>query len=142
MSTNEEIAKKTKLSIAKFVKKYGWEKFRDVEAEVIEKVSDFDECVFDTDEGIIMRNENIINLKRNALIVLLTADRKIITSRLKRVPALTKSNYTYKIKEILKEHEERHKKAADYAIDTSRLLPEEVCELIVHYFQMELNKIQ
>ena len=120
VSTDDEIVKKTKMSIAKFVQKYGWDRFRDIETDVIEKISDFDECVFDAGGGIVMRNENIINLKRSALIILLTADIKTI-------------------KNILQEREPRYKKAADYTIDTSRLSPEEACDLITHYIQMELQ---
>ena len=142
ISTDEEIVKKTKLSIPKFVKKYGWDKFREIESDVIENISNFDECVFDTGGGIVMRNENIINLKRNALIVLLAADIKTITNRIKdskKRPPLTKKNYFDEIKEVIEERELRYKKAADYTIDTSRLSPEETCDLIMHYVQMELQ---
>lgn len=144
ISTDEEIEKKTKLSIEKFVKKYSWDKFREVESEVIESICEFDECVFDTGGGIVMRNENIVNLKKNALIVLLTADIKTITNRLKssRRPALTKGakgNYLDEISDVIQEREIRYKKAADYAIDTSRMSPEEVCDLIAYYVQMEIE---
>jgi len=142
ISTDDEIEKKTKIKISKFVEKYGWDKFRDIESDVIESISDFDECVFDTGGGIVMRNENIINLKRNALIVLLTADIKTITSRIKNSnrPALTKKgNFIDEVKDVLQERETRYKKAADYTIDTSRLSPEESCDLIIHYVQMELK---
>ena len=92
ISTDDEIEKKTKTSIGKFVKKFGWDRFREVESEVIEHISDLDECVFDTGGGIVMRNENIINLKKTSLIILLTADINTLTERLKRSrrPALTK----------------------------------------------------
>ena len=142
VSTDEEIARKTKMPIANFVKKSGWEKFRDVESEIIESVSELDECVFDTGGGIVVRNENVINLKKNALVILLTADAKTIAERIrgnKDRPALTKSNYLDEIEEVLKEREDKYRKAADYAIDTSMLSPEEVCGLITVYIQMELN---
>ena len=143
LSTDEEIVKRTKLSIKKFVEKYGWDKFRGMESDVIESISDFDECVFDTGGGIIMRNENVINLKKNGLVVLLTADIKTITSRLKRGkdrPALTKKgNFIDEANDVMQEREAKYKKAADYAIDTSRLSPEESCDLITHYIQMELQ---
>ncbi|MBI2559412.1 shikimate kinase [Candidatus Woesearchaeota archaeon] len=141
ISSDGEVEKRTKMSIAKFVKKHGWDRFRELESEVIEGMSDLDECVFDTGGGIIMRNENIINLKKNGLIVLLTADIKAITSRLRnsKRPALTKSSYLDEIKDVLNEREEKYKKAADYSIDTSRLSPEEACDLITHFVQTELQ---
>lgn len=142
ISTDEEIVKKTRMPIAKFVKKYGWDKFREVESDAIEYISDFDECIFDTGGGIVMRNENITNLKKNSLIVLLTADTKTITNRLKRgkdMPSLTGKNYLEEIDDVLQERDARYKRAADYTIDTSRLKPEEACDLIMHYVQMELQ---
>ena len=142
ISTDDEIVKRIKMSIQNFVKKHDWEKFRDIESEIIESISDFDECVFDTGGGIVMRNENIINLKKNALIILLTADVMTIKNRIKNSserPALTKSDYLDEIKEVLQQREPKYSKAADYAIDTSRLSPEETCDLIAHYIQMEMK---
>ena len=142
ISTDEEIAKKTKLSIGKFVKKYGWDKFREVESEVIEYICDFDDCIIDTGGGIVMRNENITNLKRNGWIVLLSSDVKTITERLKKSrqrPSLTKKNYIDEVEDVLNDREKRYKQAADYSIDTSRLTPEEACDLIIHYFQTEMQ---
>lgn len=143
ISTDEEIASKTKMPIARFVKLHGWEKFREIEAGIIEYISDFDECIFDTGGGIIMRNENIINLKKNALIVLLTADISTVRNRLKNSnerPALTmKGNYLDEVQEVMQEREDRYKKAADYEIDTSNIKAEDACELIEHYVQMELK---
>lgn len=73
--------------------------------------------------------------------MLLTADIKAITSRLRnsKRPALTKSSYLDEIKDVLNEREEKYKKAADYSIDTSRLSPEEACDLITHFVQTELQ---
>lgn len=142
ISTDEEIEKKTKMKISAFVKKHGWDKFRDIESEITEHICDFDDCIFDTGGGIIMRNENITNLKKTSLIILLTADLKTITARLrgsKDRPAIKKSKFLDEIGEVMQEREEKYTKAADYAIDTSRLSPEETSKLIEHYYQTELN---
>ena len=138
VSTDEEIMKKSKTSAAKFVERHGIDKFREMESEIIENVSDFDDCIFDTGHGMVMRNENIINMKRNAIVVLLTTDPKAIMGRIGPERLLQAKN-DIEIKGMLQEQESRYKKAADYAIDTSGLSPEEVCELIVHYVQMELQ---
>ena len=138
ISTDDEIEKKAKTSISKFVKIYGLEKFFELESNVIENVSGLDECVFDTSVGIVIRNENIINLKKSALIVLLTADIRTIMNRARKINPSAKNNID-EIKNVLQERESRYKNAADYAIDTSRLSPEETCDLISHYIQMELR---
>lgn len=130
ISTDEEILKKIRLSAEKFARKYGIERLREAESITIEGLSDFDECVFDTNSSIVLRNENIINLKKNGLIVLLTSDPKTIAQRLK--------SQAYK-SDNLENLQERYRRSADYLIDTSNLSPEDVCDLITHYIQMELQ---
>lgn len=142
ISTDEEITKVVKLSPEKIVKKYGWERLRGEEADVIENISELDEYVLDAGCGIVLRNENITNLKRNGIIIFLTADMKTVAARLRRKEEeadFTKSNYIDKVKGALSEFEEKCKKAADYIIDTSSMTPEEACDLIAHYIQMELH---
>ena len=142
ISTNEEIAGKTRLGIEKIVKRYGWGRLLEVESEVIESLSELDECIFDTGSSAVLRNENIINLKKNGLIIFLTADPKVIESRIRNGQEktdFTKKNYIDKVKGVLDEWQGKYKRAADYTIDTTSLSPEEVCDLIAHYIQMELH---
>ncbi len=142
VSTDEEIAKKTRLSPEKIVKKYGWEKLREAEADVIENISKLDEYILDAGCGIMLRNENVVNLKKNGIIIFLTADAKTIAVKLKKREEktdFTKNNYIDKVKGALNEFEERCKRAADYAIDTSNMSPEEACDLIIHYVQLEMH---
>ena len=142
ISTEEEIVKKTNLTPEKFVKKYGWDRLREVESDLIENISDLDEFVLDAGSGVILRNENVINLKRNGLIVFLTADHKTIASRLRNHQEksdFTKINYIDKTKGVLDQCEDKYKKAADYIIDTTNLSPEDASNLIAHYVQMELQ---
>ena len=142
VSTDAEIEKRTKAKLDKFVKKNGWDKFREVESEVVERVFELEDCIFDTGGGIVLRNDNIVTLKRNSLVILLTADVKTMLDRLKndKRPSLTgKKNYLDEAKNVMIEREPKYKKAADYTIDTSRMSPEEICELIIHYSQAELE---
>lgn len=135
VSTDEEISRKIRMSVPTFVKRHGWDRLRDIESDVIEHVSDFDDCIFDTGSGIVMRNENIINLRRNALVIMLTSDIGTIRNRLRHAKAADVSQ----IRNALYECESRYKRAADYAIDTSRLSPEEACDLIAHYVLVEMQ---
>lgn len=136
--TEEEILKKTG-SIQKYVKKYGWDKFREIESDIMEKLGDFDDCIFDISGDIVMRNENVISLKRNSILILLTADLRTIEHRLKSKNPADSYDYADEIKEFFQERETKYKKSADYTIDTSSLSPDEVCELVTHYMQLELH---
>ena len=141
VSTDEEITRKIRMSPEKIVKRHGWERLRESETSVVESISELDDYVMDAGCGIVLRNENIVNLKKNGIIIFLTADIKSIAARLRRREEkddFTKSNYIDKVKGAMAEFEERCKKSADYIIDTSNMSPEEACDLIVHYIQMEL----
>lgn len=139
ISTYEEISKKTNIGIGKFLKKHGLDKFNDLVSEVIEKLSDLDDCIFDASCGDLLRNENIINMKKNSLLILLTADiKKTTRSNAKEKPSPERYYYADE-KYFLPEHELKYKKSADYIIDTSSLSPEEVCDLIIHYVQAEVQ---
>ena len=142
ISTDEEILKRTRLTPEKFVKKNGWDRLREIETDIIENISDLDEYVLDAGSGIILRNENIINLKKNGLVVFLTADPRTISSRMRgkeEKDDFTKSNYIDKIKGFLNQCADKYERAADYTIDTSNMSPEEACDLIMHYVQMEVQ---
>ena len=131
VSVEDEIKKKTKVSMQSFIKKYDLSKFCDIECEIIERISDFDDCVLDTTHSTVMRNENVTNLKKNSIVVLLTADAKTIASRFKAGDGeLMQNSDDYGL---------RCGNAADYSIDTSRLSPDEICDLITHYLQAELR---
>ena len=136
--TEEEILKKAG-SIQKYVKKYSWEKLREIESEIMERLSDLDECIFDISGDIVMRNENVISLKKNSILILLTADLKTIEQRLKSKNQADSYDYADEVKEFFQERETKYKKSADYTIDTSSLSPDEVCELVTHYMQLELQ---
>jgi shikimate kinase len=140
ISTDDETLSRLKGGIGKFVKKHGVEKLREIESNIIEDISNFEDCVFDIGCDIVMRNENVISLKKSSLIVLLTSDIKKIKERIKDEKWIseigTKPNA---ISEILSNYEAKCRKAADYIIDTSKLSPEEVCSLIMHYAQMEIQ---
>ena len=139
ISMDEEFLKTTKLNTEKFIKRNGLDKFLELETAIIERISNFDDCVFDTTHSIVMRNENIINLKRNSLIIFLTSDQKTLISRIKSKPNFAKEISIDDVKRALQSYESRYKNAADYTIDTSRLSPQEVCNLIAHFIQMELQ---
>lgn len=140
LSTDDEIRKKVKLTVSKYVKKHGWDKFREVEADVLDDMCSFDDCIIDAGGGIVMRNENIVNIKKTGLVILLTADSRTIASRIKKedIESMHK-NMSVKgyIEKVIAEREERYRMAADYTIDTSNMSPEEVCDLITHYISQE-----
>ncbi len=135
ISTDELIVKKAGMSIPEIVKSKGWEHFRDVESEVVKEVSKLDDCIVDAGGGVVLRDDNVKNLKKNSKIVLLTADVKTIANRIKDDsgrPSLTgKKSFVEEIEDVLKKRMPKYEKAADFSVDTSKLSVSEVAEKIV-----------
>lgn len=135
ISTDELIVKKAGMSIPEIVKSKGWEHFRDVESEVVKEVSKLDDCIVDAGGGVILRDDNVKNLKKNSKIVLLTTDVKTIANRIKDDsgrPSLTgKKSFVEEIEDVLKKRMPKYEKAADFSVDTSKLSVSEVAEKIV-----------
>src|SRR3989338_11478582 len=136
VSTDEEIEKKVG-KISDFVKNNGWEKFRDIESEVIENI-DGNNLIIDCGGGFVERERNIENLKKNGIIIWLKTSPEQIKERIKgskERPSLTgTSSFLEEIEEVLKKRTRLYKKAADYEIDTDNkpveLVGNEILKLI------------
>jgi len=99
--------------------------------------------IIDTGGGIILREENIKNLKENGIIFWLKADQKTIIKRIKndnQRPALTdKKSFTEEVSEVLKERNPQYKKVADYIIDTCKFPVVEVANKIINISKKEIK---
>jgi len=133
------IVDKVGMSIPKIVEKYGWDRFRDMESEVVDEIGKLDSCVIDTGGGVILRNKNIDNLKKNGVIILLKADVKNIVNRIKdgiQRPSLTgKGSFVEEVEEVLNQRKKKYEDAADYSIDTSELTVDEVVTKIISHLK-------
>lgn len=134
ISTDKEIEKKVgKIGI--FVKKNGWEKFRDVESKVIESIQE-DGLIIDCGGGFVERERNVENLKKNGIIIWLKASVKTIKERIKdkERPSLTGKSFLDEIDEVLEKRIPLYKKTADYEIDTDDKTVEQVAKEILKVF--------
>lgn len=136
IDTDEEIVRKTGLSIPEIFERLGEEHFRDIEEEVVERISGEKGLVIASGGGIILRGRNISNLKKNGVIFLLIADKNEL---LKRVSGsidrpLTKSG-AEDFLELFKEREERYFETADYIIDTTEITAKSAALEIVKIYK-------
>ncbi len=77
IDTDEEIKKRGK-SPEEIINKYGEERFREIETEVIKEISLKNNLVIATGGGAVLKEENIKALKRNGKIIFLNRDIKSI----------------------------------------------------------------
>ncbi len=139
ISVDAEIVKSTGMSIPVFVEKYGWRKFRDIEAEETRKLAVLDNIVIDTGGGIIERTENIEVLKTNSHIFWLKASVDTIVSRIQggtERPALTAGKtFTEEVTEVLEQRIPKYKSAAQHEIDTNALTPEQIADRVIEIWK-------
>jgi shikimate kinase len=135
VSTDAEIVKRAGQSIPDIVKQYGWEHFRDLEAEVCRELAGKDGLIIDTGGGVILRQENVDRLKTNGRLFWLTAEVPTILSRIGRDtqrPSLTGTkSFTDEIADVLEERRPKYQAAADHLIGTDRQSVSQVAEVIL-----------
>ena len=131
---DELIARRAGLSIAEIVEKYGWEKFRDIEEEVTSEVAEQDNIVNASGGGVITREQNMVKLKKNGILVWLKADVDTLLERVgedSQRPLLVGKTQREDVEITLKEREALYQKAADLVVDTENKTPEKVAEAII-----------
>ena len=131
---DEEIVKKAGKRIPDIVADQGWEYFRDLESEVVEVYANQDGHVIDAGGGVILREKNVENLRRNGALLWLTAPPHVLIDRIKEDterPAL-KDGKTFleEVEEVLEERVPLYRAAAHWEIDVSERTPGQVASYI------------
>lgn len=132
VSTDSLIEKKEKRTINEIFTKSGETYFRDVESAVIKELSSQEGLVIDTGGGAVMREENIISLKSNGIVICLTADEDVIMRRTKKYkhrPLLNVEDPKRKIRDLLASRARYYAKA-DHTVDTGKFTIKQVLEKI------------
>ncbi len=134
------IEKEQNMTITDIFKRFGEPKFREIESDVIKRISDVDNAVISTGGGAILKEENLNNLKKRGIIFCLSAMPETILKRTinnNTRPLLQVENPLEKIKELLNIRQPFYEKA-DFIIDTENRSPFEVADEIIKKFK-ELN---
>ena len=137
IDVDKKIEAEQNMSINEIFAKYGEEKFRQIESEVIAKISRYTNVVVSTGGGAMLRAENRKKLAKNSVIISLDASVEAIikrTSKSDNRPLLNVEDKEEKISNLLKERDEAYKKA-DYVIDTSCYSLQDVAENIIVFLR-------
>lgn len=132
--TDEIVAAKFGLTIAQIFEQLGEARFRDAESEALRELSGDSEAVIVTGGGIVLRQENVRELRRIGAIVNLYARDEVIFERVSRRPSrplLQTSNPRATIAELLSARAPLYRAAADVHIDTSDLTQQQIANAII-----------
>jgi len=121
ISTDDRIEQREKRTIAEIFEKSGEPYFRKVEKEIIGEVGALDGIVIAAGGGAVIDEENVKALKKNGIMICLSAAPEVIYERTKRYkyrPLLNVADPVAKIQELIAERAPFYQRA-DYQVDTS-----------------------
>ena len=122
-------------SIARIFKEDGEIAFRQLEIEVTREVATGKNQVIACGGGVVLNKINIDRLKKEAVVVYLTASPEVIQERVSTDrevrPLLKTSNKALTIQELLEFRQPFYERAADIKIDTSKLSIEATAKQII-----------
>ncbi|MFH1347305.1 MAG: shikimate kinase [Candidatus Margulisiibacteriota bacterium] len=124
LDCDELIEKTEKMSINDIFSKKGEPYFRDLETEIIKTLADYDNFVFSTGGGMVLREENVKMLKELGPLVLLWAKPETVYQRVSKEthrPLLNVPDPLAEIKNILDKRTPVYDRVADFKVDTSKL---------------------
>lgn len=135
VSTDAEIIRRARLPVPDIVQRFGWDHFRDLESQVCRDLAGKDGLIIDTGGGAILRQQNVDCLKKNGVLIWLTATVPTITDRIggdTQRPSLTGAkSFTEEVEEVLRERQPKYKAAANHVIETDGRSVAEVAEAIL-----------
>lgn len=128
LDIDELIEKESGTSISEIFFNFGEEHFRQLEADAAKKVSESENMVIAAGGGVVLREENMKNLRKNGVLICLSARPEVIIERTKAEknrPLLDTPYPLETIKELLRFRAPLYAQA-DVMIDTSDLTINEV----------------
>jgi len=138
LDTDELIQGNAGCSIETIISKDGWNRFREIEKSLIEEVSRRDNMIIATGGGVVMDEDNVKNLKKNAWIVWLDGKLDVLRQRMNREqrsgnvrPSLTGVDPLEEIQQVMDVRIPLYKKTANFVVDTSTLTSREVAASII-----------
>ena len=133
VDVDTEIEKSRQMTINEIFKQFGELRFREIETEMIRKLSERKDVIISTGGGAVLRQENVDVLREQGIIVCLMATPETIlkrTSHSSHRPLLQVEDPFGKIKELLDFRRPFYEKA-DIMIDTDGKTPREIAEEII-----------
>tara|TARA_B000000460_G_scaffold228644_1_gene185063 strand:+ start:71 stop:592 length:522 start_codon:yes stop_codon:yes gene_type:complete len=139
-SFDEEIIRQTGKSIREIVEQEGWERFREIERGVVEKVSSkARNSIIDCGGGVVVDERNVADLRRSGKVVLLISSFEKIIQRisrdLRRPPLETTLSFEEEQRKALSERDPKYRAAADCVFETTDLKPSQTAMKIIEHFK-------
>ena len=131
---DQVIADREGMSISEIFEVHGEEYFRNLETELLRELQNRKGVVISCGGGVPMRDENVVEMKKNGKVILLTASPETILDRVKNNhdrPLLENNKNVDFISELMEKRRSKYEAAADIVIQTDGKSAFEICEEII-----------
>ena len=129
------IAQRQGMSISDIFETYGEQYFRDLETNLLIEMQSRSNVVISCGGGTPMRECNVVEMKKNGRVVLLTAKPETILDRVKNNhdrPLIENNKTVSFIADLMEKRRAKYEAAADIIIETDGKNELEICEELVH----------
>ena len=137
VDTDEEIVRRQGCSIADLVREQGWDRFRELEREMLIDSRALHHTVLATGGGAICHTPQWRELRNNSLVIWLRAEVTTIRQRLRgdtgtigQRPALEGDSVQEEVQQVLAQREPLYRAGSDLVIETGGSSPGQLAELI------------
>ena len=129
------IVERQGMSISDIFETYGEEYFRELETNLLIEMQSQSNGVVSCGGGVPMRERNVVEMKKNGRVVLLTAKPETILERVKDNhdrPLLENNKTVPFIADLMEKRRAKYEAAADIVIQTDGKSELEICEELIH----------
>jgi len=137
------IAEREGMSISDIFEVYGEQYFRDLETNLLIEMQSRTNVVISCGGGTPMRECNVVEMKKNGRVVLLTAKPETILDRVKDShdrPLIENNKTVPFISELMEKRREKYEAAADIVIETDGKDELQICEELIHRLRQMDNE--
>ena len=128
------IANREGMSISDIFETHGEQYFRDLETNLLVEMQNKSNVVISCGGGTPMRENNVLEMKKNGHVVLLTAQPETVLQRVKDNhdrPLLENNKNVSFIADLMAKRSEKYEAAADIIIQTDGKNEQEICEEMI-----------
>ena len=132
---DQMIVDRAQMSIPQIFEKYGEGYFRDLESKLLKEIGADSNQVVSCGGGVVLRQENVLEMKQSGNIVLLTAKPETILVRVledNNRPILQGKKTVKDISELMEKRREKYEMAADIVLETDDKSIQEICEEVIN----------
>ncbi len=134
------IVQRAGMSIPEIFSRFGEERFREIETEVLRDLVNEDDLVVSCGGGVVVKERNHFLLKQGGKVVFLMASPEVIYERVKddtNRPLLNVPDPMDRIRDLLNQRMEKYLNVSDLQIDTDGRSPSEVAEEIARLIRAD-----